>query len=90
MIIFPENNPATRNSFSCGQSKQASSLYHTNYQVRMDKSGIILNSGQNPLVRSRYLKHINNSRISRTIETKKLIPTFISIKNLYILEENIQ
>ena len=23
MIIFPENNPATRNSFSCGQSKQA-------------------------------------------------------------------
>ena len=60
LINFPENNPATRNSFSCGQSKQACSVYHTNYQVRMDKSGIILNSGQNPLVRSRYLKHINN------------------------------
>ena len=59
LINFPENNPATRNSFSCGQSKQACSMYHTNHQVRMDKSGIVLNSGQNPLVRSRYLEHIN-------------------------------
>ena len=60
LINFPENNPATRNSFSCGQSKQACSMYHTNHQVRMDKTGIVLNSGQNPLVRSRYLKHINH------------------------------
>lgn len=60
MINFPENNPATRNSFSCGQSKQACSVYHTNYQVRMDKTAVILNSGQNPLVKSRYLEHINN------------------------------
>ena len=42
-IIFPENNPPTRNSFSCGQTKQAVSLYHTNYQNRMDKTGIVLN-----------------------------------------------
>ena len=34
MIIFPENNPATRNSFSCGQSKQACSAYHSNFQVK--------------------------------------------------------
>jgi DNA-directed RNA polymerase II subunit RPB2 len=60
MINFPENNPATRNSFSCGQSKQACSMYHTNFQVRMDKTAVILNSGQNPLVKSRYLEHINN------------------------------
>jgi DNA-directed RNA polymerase beta subunit len=33
LISFPENNPATRNSFSCGQSKQACSLYHTNHHV---------------------------------------------------------
>jgi DNA-directed RNA polymerase II subunit RPB2 len=59
MIIFPENNPATRNSFSCGQSKQASSLYHTNYQVRMDKTAVLLNYGQTPLVKSRFLDHIN-------------------------------
>jgi DNA-directed RNA polymerase II subunit RPB2 len=60
MIIFPENNPATRNSFSCGQSKQACSLYHTNYQVRMDKTAVVLSYGQTPLVKSRYLEHINH------------------------------
>jgi len=59
LIIFPENNPATRNSFSCGQSKQACSLYHTNYQNRMDKTAVVLNSGQIPLVKSRYLEAIN-------------------------------
>ena len=35
-IIFPEHSPLPRNSFSCGQSKQAVSMYHTNYQNRMD------------------------------------------------------
>jgi len=60
LINFPENNPASRNSFSCGQSKQAVSLYHTNHQVRMDKTAVVLVSGQNPLVKSRYLEHINN------------------------------
>jgi len=60
LINFPENNPATRNSFSCGQSKQACSLYHTNHQVRMDKTAVVLMSGQTPLVKSRYLEYINN------------------------------
>ena len=60
LINFPENNPATRNSFSCGQSKQACSMYHTNFQNRMDKTAVLLNSGQNPLVKTRYLEHINN------------------------------
>ena len=59
-IIFPENNPPTRNAFSCGQSKQAVSMYHTNYQVRMDKTAVILNNGQIPLVKSKYFKYINN------------------------------
>jgi DNA-directed RNA polymerase II subunit RPB2 len=60
LIVFPENNPPTRDAFSCGQSKQAVSMYHTNYQVRMDKAAVILNNGQIPLVKSRYLEHINN------------------------------
>jgi len=60
LINFPENNPATRNSFSCGQSKQAVSMYHTNHQVRMDKTAVVLVSGQVPLVKPRYLKYINN------------------------------
>ena len=60
LIIYPHHNPATRNSFSCGQSKQAVSLYHTNYNMRMDKTAVILNQGQKPLVKSRYLEYINN------------------------------
>jgi len=60
LINFPENNPATRNSFSCGQSKQACSMYHTNHQVRMDKTGVVLVNGQVPLVKTRYMEHINN------------------------------
>jgi hypothetical protein len=60
LINFPENNPATRNSFSCGQSKQAVSMYHTNHQVRMDKTAVVLCSGQVPLIKSRYLEYINN------------------------------
>jgi len=60
LINFPENNPATRNSFSCGQSKQACSIYHTNHQVRMDKTAVVLQSSQTPLVKSRYLEYINH------------------------------
>ena len=60
LVNYPENNPAVRNSFSSGQSKQACSVYHTNHQVRMDKTATVLVSGQNPLVKTRYLKHINN------------------------------
>ena len=59
LIIYPENNPAVRNSFSCGQSKQAVSMYSTNYQVRMDKNAVVLTSGQIPLVKSRYMEYIN-------------------------------
>ena len=62
-IIYPENNPVTRNSFSCGQSKQAVSVYHSNYQMRIDKMGVILNYGQIPLVKSRYLEYINKEEI---------------------------
>ena len=63
LIIYPEHNPVTRNSFSCGQSKQAVSMYHTNYQMRIDKMGVVLNYGQIPLIKSRYLEYINNEEV---------------------------
>jgi len=59
-IIFPETNQFPRDCFSCGQSRQAVSLYHSNFQNRMDKMGVVLNYGQVPLVKSRYLQYINN------------------------------
>ena len=62
-IIYPEFNPFPRDSFSCGQSRQAVSMYHSNYQVRMDKMGVILQYGQVPLIKSRYLEYINNEEV---------------------------
>ena len=59
-IIYPEANQLPRDVFSCGQSKQAVSMYHSNYQMRLDKMGVILNYGQTPLIKSRYLKYMNN------------------------------
>tara|TARA_Y100000816_G_scaffold69053_1_gene46198 strand:- start:18956 stop:23473 length:4518 start_codon:yes stop_codon:yes gene_type:complete len=68
-VIFPETNPAPRNVFSCGQSRQAVSVYHTNYHNRIDKMGVVLNYGQIPLVKSRYLKYINNEEIPYGVNT---------------------
>ena len=59
-IIYPEANQLPRDVFSCGQSKQAVSLYHSNYQLRLDKMGVVLNYGQVPLIKSRYLQYICN------------------------------
>ena len=58
-VIFPENNPLPRDLFACGQMKQAVSLYHSNYQSRIDKMGVVLNNGQIPLIKSMYLDKIS-------------------------------
>ena len=59
-VVFPENNQLPRDLFFCGQAKQAVSLYHSNFFSRIDKMGVVLNYGQLPLVKSRYLQYINN------------------------------
>jgi DNA-directed RNA polymerase beta subunit len=63
MVSYPEHNPIPRNSFSCGQSKQAVSVFNTNYQLRMDKMAVVLNYGQIPLIKSRYLNYINREEM---------------------------
>jgi DNA-directed RNA polymerase II subunit RPB2 len=60
LTIFAEHNPYARDAFSCGQTKQAVSVYHSNFGMRMDKMGVVLNYGQIPLVKSKYLEYINN------------------------------
>ena len=62
MVIFPENNPYPRDAFSCGQSKQAVSLYSSNFHNRIDKMGIVLNYGQTPIVKSRYLDFVTKEQ----------------------------
>ena len=61
-VVFPENNPLPRDLFACGQMRQAVSVYHSNYQERIDKMGVVLNDGQIPLTKSRYLRHISNNK----------------------------
>lgn len=61
-VIFSEHNPLPRDLFACGQMKQAVSLYHSNYQNRFDKTGIVLNYGQVPLIKSRYLDKISREQ----------------------------
>lgn len=58
-VILPEHNQLPRNLFSCGQSKQAVSLYHSNFPYRIDKMGVMLNYGENPLVKNRIFKYIH-------------------------------
>jgi DNA-directed RNA polymerase beta subunit len=62
LISFPENNQLPRNTFSCSQSKQAVSMYNTSFLQRFDKMGVVLNAGQIPLVKTRYLKYFNNEQ----------------------------
>uniref|UniRef100_A0A6C0BTL6 DNA-directed RNA polymerase n=1 Tax=viral metagenome TaxID=1070528 RepID=A0A6C0BTL6_9ZZZZ len=57
LVIYPETNPLPRNLFSCGQSKQAVSMYSTNFNNRVDKTGLVLNYGQSPLVRTKYQEY---------------------------------
>ena len=59
-IIFAENNPLPRDLFSCGQSRQACSMYHTNYHLRTDKTAVVLHSGQVPFVKTRYMTHVDH------------------------------
>ena len=61
-VVFPENNQLPRDLFACGQMRQAVSLYHSNYQTRIDKMGVVLNNGQTPLVKSRYLDKISKEQ----------------------------
>lgn len=61
-VIFPEHNQLPRDLFSCGQSKQAVSLYHSNYLNRIDKMGVILNYGETPLTKSRMLNYIHEEK----------------------------
>ena len=61
-VIFPENNQLPRDLFACGQMRQAVSLYHSNFESRIDKMGVILNNGQIPLIKSRYLAKISKEQ----------------------------
>ena len=59
--VFPEHNPGVRDCYFTGQAKQGISLYHSNFDSRIDKMGVVLEYGQNPLIQSKYTKYIHNN-----------------------------
>ena len=69
LIPFPECNQLPRDLFSCGQSKQAVSVYNSNYNSRIDKMGVILNYGQIPLVKTKYLNYFNKEQLPYGVNT---------------------
>jgi DNA-directed RNA polymerase II subunit RPB2 len=60
--IYAPNNPYPRNAFSCGQGKQAVSLFHSNFTNRIDKTSLVLNYGQVPLTKSRYFTYATKNQ----------------------------
>ena len=75
-VIYPEYNQFPRDVFSCGQSRQAVSVFHTNYQNRIDKMSVILHYGQIPLIKSRYTKYVNNEENTYGVNTIVAIMTY--------------
>ena len=61
IIPFGDSNQLPRDLFSTGQTKQALSVYTSNYQNRMDTEGQIIYYGHRALVRTRYepYMHLN-------------------------------
>ena len=63
IIPFVDSNQYPRNLFSTGQSKQAISIYSTNYKNRMDTEGQIIFYGEKPIVKTRFEKYLNTDKL---------------------------
>jgi DNA-directed RNA polymerase II subunit RPB2 len=62
-IPFAEYNQLPRNVYGIGQSKQAISVYATNFMHRIETTGMVLSHPQKPLNNTRLGKHIYNDRL---------------------------
>jgi DNA-directed RNA polymerase II subunit RPB2 len=58
VIPFADHNPGTRVAFSCAQSRQGASWYHSNFNKRFDTITLILNSPQRPICETWMYPHI--------------------------------
>ena len=63
IIPFVDSNQYPRNLFSTGQSKQAISIYSTNYKNRMDTEGQIIYYGEKPIVKTRFEQYLNTDKL---------------------------
>ncbi len=63
VIPYANHNQSPRNQLSCSQSKQALSIYATNWQNRYDNSGHVLCYPEAPLVRTMYYDYAAEGRL---------------------------
>jgi DNA-directed RNA polymerase II subunit RPB2 len=64
VIPFGQNNPGVRNLYSCGQTKAAVGIYHTNYNERFDTTSYLLNYPQKPIASSWYHRNIAGGQMN--------------------------
>jgi len=69
IIPFSDSNQFPRNLFSTGQSKQAISIYTTNFKNRMDTEGQIIYYGEKPLIKTRYEKYLYGNKLPYGMNT---------------------
>jgi DNA-directed RNA polymerase II subunit RPB2 len=75
-IPFIENNAGPRNLFSCGQSKQAVSVYTSNFNKRLDQTSSLLHYGQKPIINTSYVKYFANEELSYGINAIVAIASY--------------
>ena len=75
-IPFLQCNPAPRNQFSGAQGKQATGVYSTSFNSRMDTKNKILIYGQNPIVQSRITQYVHTDILPTGINAVVAIACF--------------
>ena len=60
-LPFIEHNPVARNLYACTQSRQAVSVYATNFNFRMDQMSSLLHYGQKPILNTGVITKLNNN-----------------------------
>ncbi len=63
LIPYPNHNQSPRNQLSDSQSKQAISIYATNWKNRFDNSGHIASYSEAPISRTLYYDYLAEGRI---------------------------
>ncbi len=60
-LPFLEHNPIARNLYACQQSRQAVSVYASNFNFRMDQMSSLLHYGQKPILNTGVVNKLNNN-----------------------------
>lgn len=61
-VMYLDYNPCVRVLIAAKHNKQGIGRYHSEYFTRMDKNVFVLEFGDVPLVKSRYLKYVNEEQ----------------------------